>query len=153
MKNTFSVGESFHEEKYDVFNEEPEEDYRLGKQLQIIWWQGFPIILLHLYLSSWKEILTINSIISKSFTIYVQGVPQKNTAVAFWLWKIYSTYCVYLFWLYILGDTEDSKLFRKFLNTWDNYFNNKQGNTSNVKKKQNVKSKRSKKWKLLKENH
>ena len=52
MKNTFSVGESFHEEKYDVFNEEPEEDYRLGKQLQIIWWQGFPIILLHLYLAS-----------------------------------------------------------------------------------------------------
>ena len=44
MKNTFSVGESFHEEKYDVFNEEPEEDYQLGKPLQIIWWQGFPII-------------------------------------------------------------------------------------------------------------
>ena len=25
-----------------------------------------------------------------------------------------------------IGDTEDSKLFRKFLNTWDGYFNCKQ---------------------------
>ena len=26
---------------------------------------------------------------------------------------------------YRIGDTEDSKLFRKFLRSWDNYFNNK----------------------------
>ena len=26
---------------------------------------------------------------------------------------------------YRIGDTEDSKLFRKFLNSWENYFNNK----------------------------
>ena len=26
---------------------------------------------------------------------------------------------------YRIGDTEDSKLFRKFLNSWESYFNNK----------------------------
>lgn len=47
---------------------------------------------------------------------------------------------------YRIGDTEDSKLFRKFLNSWESYFNNKRevsatrkanSNTTGARKRRN----------------
>lgn len=46
-----------------------------------------------------------------------------------------------------LGDTEDSKLFRKFLVTWENYFNKQQ--MANDKKQLSVKKKRSKMSRII----
>ena len=46
-----------------------------------------------------------------------------------------------------LGDTEDSKLFRKFLVTWENYFNKPQ--MANDKKQLNVKKKRSRMSRII----
>ena len=46
-----------------------------------------------------------------------------------------------------LGDTEDSKLFRKFLVTWENYFNKQR--MENEKKQLSVKKKKSRMSKLI----
>ena len=46
-----------------------------------------------------------------------------------------------------LGDTEDSKLFRKFLVTWENYFNKQR--IENEKKQLSVKKKKSRMSKLI----
>ena len=46
-----------------------------------------------------------------------------------------------------LGHTEDSKLFRKFLVTWENYFNKQR--IENEKKQLSVKKKKSRMSKLI----